>query len=51
MIVPNSEFIEGKVTNWIVNGRNVHINVPVGLSHESDPEYVRSVIIQVARDH
>lgn len=51
MIVPNSEFIEGRVTNWTANDRDVRINVPLGVSYESDPEHVRSVLLQVARDH
>ena len=51
MIVPNSEFIEGRVTNWTANDRNVRINVPLGVSYGSDPERVRSVLMQVAREH
>lgn len=51
MIVPNSEFIEGRVTNWTANDRNVRINVPLGVSYGSDPEQVRAVLMRVATDH
>ena len=51
MIVPNSEFIEGRVTNWTANDRNVRINVPLGVSYGSDPKHVRSVLLRVAREH
>lgn len=51
MIVPNSEFIEGRVTNWTANDRNVRINVPLGVSYGSDPERVRSVLQRVGADH
>ena len=51
MIVPNSEFIEGRVTNWTANDRNVRINVPLGVSYGSDPEHVKSVLKRVAREH
>ena len=51
MIVPNSEFIEGRVTNWTANDRSVRINVPLGVSYDSDPKHVRSVLLRVARDH
>ena len=51
MIVPNSEFIEGRVTNWTANDRNVRINVPLGVSYGSDPEEVRSVLLRVGREH
>ena len=51
MIVPNSEFIEGRVTNWTANDRNVRINVPLGVSYGSDPDEVRSVLLRVGREH
>ena len=51
IIVPNTEFIEGRVTNWTANDRNVRINIPLGVSYESDPERVRQVLLEVARDH
>ncbi len=51
MIVPNSEFIEGRVTNWTANDRNVRINVPLGVSYGSDPEKVRSVLLRVGGKH
>ena len=51
MIVPNSEFIEGRVTNWTANDRKVRINVPLGVSYGSDPEHVRAVLLRVAREH
>ncbi len=51
MIVPNSEFIEGRVTNWTANDRSVRINVPFGVSYGSDPEHVRTVVLRVAQEH
>lgn len=51
MIVPNSEFIEGRVTNWTANDRNVRISVPLGVSYGTNPERVRSVLMRVAREH
>ena len=51
MIVPNSEFIEGRVTNWTANDRYVRINLPLGVSYNCDPEHVRDVILGVAREH
>ena len=51
MIVPNSEFIEQRVTNLTLNDRNVRINVPLGVSYASDPERVRAILIEVGRAH
>lgn len=51
IIVPNTEFIEGRVTNWTANDRKVRINIPLGVSYDSDPERVREVLLEVANDH
>ena len=51
MIVPNSEFIERRVTNLTLIDRNVRITVPVGVSYASDPEQVRSLLLEAARGH
>jgi len=51
IIVPNSEFIEKRVTNWTANDRRVRFSMPVGVSYGSDPEMVRDVLMEVARAH
>lgn len=51
IIVPNSEFIEQRVTNWTANDRRVQIAVPVGVFRESDPEAIRTVLLKIARAH
>ena len=51
MIVPNSEFLDGRVTNWTANDRSVRMSIPLGVSYGSDPEHVRSVLFQVAKGH
>ena len=51
IIVPNADFISSKVVNWSYTNRNVRFNFPVGVSYGSDPEQVRSVLLEVARAH
>jgi small-conductance mechanosensitive channel len=51
IIIPNSEFINNRVTNWTANDRQVRFNIPLGVSYGSDPERVREVLLEVARDH
>ena len=51
VIVPNSEFISSKVTNWSYTNRDVRLNFPVGVSYKSDPELVRRVLLEVAAAH
>ncbi len=51
VIVPNSDFISSKVTNWSYTDRDVRLNFPVGVSYRSDPEVVRRVLEEVAAEN
>jgi small-conductance mechanosensitive channel len=51
VIVPNSEFITGRVTNWSYIDRDVRFHIPVGVSYHSDPEEVRRLLLTVAGAH
>lgn len=48
IIVPNSEFISSRVTNWTANDRRVRISIPLGTSYASDPAVVRQILLRVA---
>lgn len=50
-IIPNSNFINNPVTNWTANDPTVRINVPVGVGYQSDPEKVRTILLQAAIAH
>jgi small-conductance mechanosensitive channel len=41
VLVPNSEFINGRVTNWTFNNRYRRIRVPFGVAYGSDKNEVR----------
>jgi small-conductance mechanosensitive channel len=49
IIVPNSEFINNRVTNWTANDRTVRLSVPIGVSYDSNIENVRELLLDVAR--
>jgi small-conductance mechanosensitive channel len=51
IIIPNSEFISNRVTNWTANDRQVRFAVPLGVSYDSNPEEVREVLMNVALAH
>jgi small-conductance mechanosensitive channel len=51
IIVPNSEFIEKRVTNWTANDRRVRFSLSLGVSYGSQPEQVRDILLGVARAH
>ena len=51
IIVPNSEFISNRVTNWTANDRRVRFSLPIGVSYGSNPEQVRDLLLATAHQH
>ncbi|HUZ46261.1 MAG TPA: mechanosensitive ion channel domain-containing protein [Terriglobia bacterium] len=50
IIVPNSEFINGKVINWSLGDPKVRIHVPVGVAYGSDLPTVTRTLLAVAAE-
>lgn len=51
VVVPNSELTSSPVINWSYPNARVRFNFPVGVSYDSDPEFIRSLLLQVAAEH
>lgn len=51
IIVPNSEFISGRVTNWTANDRRVRFSLPIGVSYGSNPGQVQDLLLATAHKH
>nr|WKN36582.1 mechanosensitive ion channel [Tunicatimonas sp. TK19036] len=51
IIVPNSEFISSRVTNWSHHDRLVRFRFPVGVSYMEDPEEVKKLLMEVMGEH
>lgn len=51
IIVPNSSLITDTVTNWTHGNKIGRIIIPVGVGYDSDPEQVREILLQCAKDH
>lgn len=51
IIVPNSDFITGRVTNWTAIEPRGRLAVTVGVVCGTDAEHVRSLLMGVARAH
>lgn len=51
IIIPNSELISQSVTNWTHKNKIGRVTVPVGVSYSSDPEVVRDILLNCAREH
>ncbi len=49
VLVPNSEFINGRVTNWTFHERSRRIRVPFGVAYGTDKDQVREAGIAAAK--
>lgn len=47
-LVPNAEFVSGKVINWTRSNPHTRLHVPLGVSYGADPARVRELLEQVA---
>jgi potassium efflux system protein len=50
-IVPNKEFVTGRVLNWTLTSKVNRIVVTVGVAYGSDTELARELLLQVAGEH
>jgi potassium efflux system protein len=51
LVVPNKEFITGRLINWSLSDRVLRVVVPVGIAYGSDTEKARDLLLKVARQH
>ncbi len=51
VLVPNSELVSGRVTNWVLRDTHGRLRIVVGVAYGSDVEAVREILEQVAREH
>ena len=51
IIVPNSDFVTQKITNWSYGDPKVRMRLPIGVAYGTDPERLRTLLVQVAQEH
>ena len=51
LIVPNSQIISQKVTNWTLSTRRVRLVVPVGVAYGSDVSLVMEILAAAGSEH
>ncbi|MBV8165498.1 MAG: mechanosensitive ion channel, partial [Alphaproteobacteria bacterium] len=47
-LIPNEQLITNEVINWSYSSNHIRLEVPVGVSYESDPHQVRALLIGAA---
>lgn len=51
VLVPNSELVSGRVTNWVLRDPHGRLLVHVGVAYGSDVQKVREILERVAGEH
>ncbi|MDH5659550.1 MAG: mechanosensitive ion channel, partial [Gammaproteobacteria bacterium] len=51
VIVPNSELISAKVTNWMLRNTYGRITIKIGVSYDSNVEQVSHLLLDIAHNH
>jgi small-conductance mechanosensitive channel len=51
IMIPNEDFITGRVTNWTFNNTRCRVDIPVRVSYNSDIEKARDLILEAALGH
>jgi len=51
VIVPNSEFVGGRVVNWSHGSEVVRLHIPVGVAYGTDVHLVKKVLIALAKEN
>jgi small-conductance mechanosensitive channel len=50
IVVPNSEFVTARLTNWTLGERVLRVRIPFGVAYGSDKELVRKAAIEAAEE-
>ncbi|MGD9235560.1 MAG: mechanosensitive ion channel, partial [Desulfobacterales bacterium] len=48
LIVPNKEFITGRLINWSLSDSIIRIKIPVGIAYGSDTELAEQILLKIA---
>lgn len=51
VIVPNGHLVSNEVINWTLSDQKRRIDIMVGVSYDSDPQQVKSILEEVMTDH
>lgn len=51
LVIPNKEFITGRLINWTLTDRSLKVNIRVGVVYGSNPEQVQEHLEKIALAH
>jgi len=50
ILVPNSEFVGGRVTNWTLREAHRRVRIPFGVAYGTDKDLVRKAVLEAAEN-
>lgn len=50
IVVPNSEFVSTRVTNWTMRQAHRRVRIPFGVAYGTDKELVRQAVLEAAQE-
>lgn len=51
IMIPNEDFITGRVVNWTYSNTKARVEIPIGVSYKADLELVQQLILEAATEH
>jgi len=51
LIVPNKEFITGRLINWTLSDPTTRLVIPVGIAYGSNTQLATDLLLKIAREH
>ncbi|MDO6963337.1 mechanosensitive ion channel domain-containing protein [Rhizobium alvei] len=51
IIVPNAQLINASVGNWTHRNKLGRVEIPIGVSYDSDPRHVMDILLEIANAH
>ena len=51
LVIPNKEFIAGRVVNWTLSERTIRLEIPVGVAYGSDTREAEEVLVRVGNEN
>lgn len=51
IMIPNEDFIVGKVINWTFSNKKGRVDFEIGVAHKTDLKHAKTLIMQSAKEH
>jgi potassium efflux system protein len=51
LVVPNKEFVTGRVMNWTLSSKVSRMTIDIGVAYGTEPNYVRDLLLRVAKQN